>query len=373
MPVYKDPERGTWYCKFRYTDWTGARKQKKKRGFARKQDAQAWEREFLEKESQSCDMTCKAMTDLYLEDCRQRLRATTMERKDNTFSKHLLPYFGSTPINQITPVQIRNWQNTMINAKQDNGKSFSKTYLHSVNNELSAIMNYAVKYYGLGRNPVHTAGSMGRKHAEGMLFWTEDEYKKFIAKVSDPAAYCVFNVLFYTGMREGEMLALRLDDFDFEKKIGHITKTFAHICGKDVIRDTKTPKSRRDVTLPDFLVEIVKDYASRLIDYEPDERLFPHDKSWVSRQMKRGCDQSGVKKIRVHDIRHSHASLLINMGFPILVISERLGHENIQTTLQLYSHLYPDVHGNVAKTLDEKSGSDLGPDAWKNHGPKAEN
>ena len=275
------------------------------------------------------------------------------------------PHFGDTPVNEITPLMVRNWQNQLMQEGQNEGRGYSKTYLKTINNQLSAILNYAVKYYRLDRNPASIAGSMGKSHADTMLFWTLDEYKTFIKSINKPTPYCIFNILFYTGIREGELLALSLSDFDFENAILHITKNFARANGQDVIQEPKTPKSKRDITLPAFLCNIVKDYAARLVDYEPHERLFPVTKSYINYEMKRGCAKSGVKKIRVHDIRHSHASLLIHMGFPILAVSERLGHEKVQTTLQLYGHLYPDVHGNVAQQLQAGSAADLAPDAWK--------
>ena len=146
----------------------------------------------------------------------------------------------------------------------------------------------------------------------------------------------------------------------------HIAKNFAVANGREVIYEPKTPKSKRDITLPDFLCAIVQDYAGRLLEYDPDDRLFPFTKSWVNSQLRAGCKKSGVKKIRVHDFRHSHASLLIHMGFPILAVSERLGHEKVQTTLELYGHLYPDVHGNVAQQLQDSAAADLSPAAWQN-------
>ena len=84
-----------------------------------------------------------------------------------------LPYFNNTPINQITPLMIRNWQNTLMECRQPNGKPYSKTYLKTINNQMSAILNYAVKYYGLPGSPAAVAGSMGKSKADTMLFWTE--------------------------------------------------------------------------------------------------------------------------------------------------------------------------------------------------------
>ena len=98
---------------------------------------------------------------------------------------------------------------------------------------------------------------------------------------------------------------------------------------------------------------MVKDYASKLFDYSPTDRLFPTTKSYLAKEMERGSKAAGVKKIRIHDLRHSHASLLIEMGFSPLLISERLGHENVETTLSVYSHLYPNKHGEVAAALSK--------------------
>ena len=281
MSVAKDPKTGKWYSKFRYTDWTGKRVQKKKTGFITKREAQEWEREFLTKAAASCDMSFASLVELYMADCKTRLRATTWENKQHLITKKLLPYFGSTPINQITPLMIRNWQNTLMELRQPNGKPYSKTYLKTINNQVAAILNYAVKYYGLPGSPAAVAGSMGKSKADTMLFWTEDEFKTFIQAIDKPTPYCAFNVLFYTGIREGELLALSLSDFDFTNQVLHITKNFAVANGREVIYEPKTPKSKRDITLPDFLCAIVQDYAGRLLEYDPDDRLFPFTKSWT--------------------------------------------------------------------------------------------
>ena len=110
----------------------------------------------------------------------------------------------------------------------------------------------------------------------------------------------------------------------------------------------------------------VKDYMSKLYDLKYTDRVFPFTKSYINNAMERACKKSGVKKIRIHDIRHSHASYLINLGCAPLLISERLGHEKVQTTLELYGHLYPDVHGNVAQQLQDSAAADLSPAAWQN-------
>ncbi len=141
MPAYKDEKTGTWYCKFYYVYWTGTRRQKMKRGFKLQREAKDWERSFLEKQSGSPDMTFQALYDLYLEDIRSRLKDSTVEVKRRYISHRILPYFKNKPINEISPADIRKWQNRLI---QDGLKP---TTQRNVNSQLNAILNFAVKYY----------------------------------------------------------------------------------------------------------------------------------------------------------------------------------------------------------------------------------
>ena len=348
MAIFKDESNGTWTAKFRYTDWQGNRKQKKKENFKTQREAKAFEAEFLNKQTGTSEIRFDGLLVHYLEDCKVRLKPTTYENKVYVINSKLIPYFGNTAINKITPGMIRKWQTELI------GQGYTQTYLKTTNNQLSAILNYAVRFYGLKENPCHRAGSMGKKRADGIEFWITDEFKEYIKVVSDkPTSEVMFNLLFWTGARSGEVLALTLDDFDFENKTMSISKNFARVNNQDMIMKPKTPKSNRVITIPDFLNEMVKAYAKRLYDYEPDQRLFSVTKSYLTHEMIRGTKKAGIKKIRVHDLRHSHASLLIEMGFSPILISERLGHENIETTLQTYSHLYPNKQTEVAQKLQE--------------------
>lgn len=348
MPTYKDDERNSWYCSFYYTDWTGNKKKKKKEGFKTQREAKAFEREFLEKTNASPDMSFGALVELYMEDCKARIKPTTYSTKEYIINLKILPFFKDMPINKIEASTIRRWQNELLNDKNE----YSLTYLKTVNNQISAIFNFAVKYYRLPSNPARIAGSMGKKNADSMDFWTKDEFLKFMEIVSDkPMSKSIFNILFWTGIRSGELLALTLNDFNFENKTVSISKNYQRHEGEDLTLDPKTPKSKRIITIPDFLCDIVKEYVEKLYDYEPNERLFPVTKYYLHHEMDRGSKKSGVKRIRIHDLRHSHASLLIEMGISPLLIQERLGHENIETTLQTYSHLYPNKHSTVADKL----------------------
>lgn len=348
LPTYKDEKTGLWYCKFVFTDWNGNRKQKKKMGFKLQKDAKAFETDFLSKSHSSCDMKFKSIVELYMEDCEARLKPTTYAGKQFLIGAHVLPYFGSMPINTITPTTIRKWQTKLIS----DPRNYSETYLKTIHNQISAIFNFACKYYKLSENPAQICGSMGKKNADSMQFWTLEEFKKFILAVEDKiTSNIIFNLLFWTGMRSGELLALTLNDFDFESQTVSINKNYARLKNEDLILEPKTPKSKRKITLPDFLCKMVIEYIGKLVCCEAGDRLFNVTKHYLKHEMNRGCKKSGVKAIRIHDLRHSHASLLIEMGFSPLLISERLGHEDIKTTLQTYSHLYPNKQAEVANKL----------------------
>lgn len=178
---------------------------------------------------------------------------------------------------------------------------------------------------------------------------------KFIDCVMDKRqSYVAFMTLYWTGMRIGELLALTPGDIDFEKRTISISKSYQRIDHRDVITPPKTPKSNRIISIPEFLAADLKDFIHSIYGIEEDNRLFPVTKYFLEHEMLRGIKASGVKRIRLHDLRHSHASLLIEMGFTPLAIADRLGHERIETTLNTYSHLYPNKREQMANKLDEE-------------------
>ncbi len=353
MPVYKNEERNSWFCKFYYQDWTGKRKQKKKEGFKTKREAKNYEIEFLKKCSSECSMSFASLVELYIQDCENRFKPSTMLSKKNIIYSKILPYFNSISVNEIKPANIRSWQNELLSKKNKNNATYSSTYLKMVNGQFSAILNFGKKYYGLKENAVSMCGSFG-KVVSSVNFWTLEEFNAFLHAIEDkPLSKVIFELLFWTGMRSGELLALTLNDFNFKENTVTIDKNFSRINKKDFILPPKTEKSNRVIVLPDFLCNTIKEYINSLYNIEVDERLFPVTRHYLNYEISRGCKNSGIKQIRVHDLRHSHASLLIEQGFQPLVVAERLGHENVQTTLQTYSHLYPDKQKQLANKLDE--------------------
>lgn len=355
MSVAKMKDGKRWYVYVRYKDWSGEVKQHKKEGFERRADAKEYEKQFLEQRTGSSDMSVQSLYNLYMEDCKTRLKPTTYASKDTLFHKHILPHLGKRSASTIKPADIRKWQNTILAEKQKNGQPYTQRYLFYIHTQLSALFNFGVKYYGLKSNPCREAGPMGKAGGSSMQFWTVDEFNRFLGAVSDkPVSVVMFSLLFWTGMRSGEMLALTPADFDFIANTVSITKNYARQNGEDLILEPKTPKSRRVIPLSPSLAQMVQTYLGKLYEPEQGKRIFSGSSKYTLwTEMRRGCKKSGVKLIRVHDLRHSHASLLIEMGYAPLIIAERLGHENIETTLQIYSHLYPNKQEQLATKLNE--------------------
>ena len=356
MPAYKDEKTGKWFAKFYYTNWQGIKKQKWKRGFATKKEALGFERDFLEKQSANPDMTFQNLYEIYMEDMAARLKQSTLLTKKAVLQTHILPFFGNKPINEIKASDVRRWQAKLMSSPNN----YSQTYLKKINTELNSIINYAKRFYDLNTNPCGKAGTIGKAKAEEMDYWTYDEYIAFREGVKDkPLSYICFEVLYWTGMREGELLALSPADIDLDNKTISINRTYQRIDGKDVFTSPKTRKSKRKIPIPDFLCQELSDYIQSRYMLDADERLFPVTKSYLSHEMIRGCKNTGVKKIRIHDIRHSHASLLINQGCDALMLADRLGHEKVSTTLNTYSHLFPHKQQELVHSLESLQATDL--------------
>ena len=316
MPVFKDEKRGTWYVMAWYRDWTGERKQKCKRGFPTKREAQDWERSFQMQTAADMDMTFEAFVELYTKDVRPRLKENTWLTKENIIQKKILPYFGKRKISEITTKDVIAWQNELLAYRDEQRKPYSQTYLKTLHNQLSAIFNHAVRFYELRSNPAAKAGNMGTEERKEMLFWTKAEYQRFAEAMMDkPLSYYAFEMLYWCGIREGELLALN------------------------------------------FLCDEMRDYLGMLYGVKKKDRIFTVTKSYLHHEMDRGAKEAGVKRIRIHDLRHSHISLLIDMGFSAVAIADRVGHESIEITYR-YAHLFPSKQTEMADKLDfERTGA----------------
>lgn len=300
MPVYYDETTKSWFCKFYYTDYTGAKKQKKKRGFKLQREAKEWERSFLEHMQGTPDMTFQTLYDFYIEDIGHRLRQSSIDSKKYVFKNRILPYFKNKPINQIQPVDIRNWQNEQI------ALGYSDAYLDRIQNALTAILNYAVNYYNLPVNPCKKAGRMG-KRTRSLNFWTVEQYNQVVEQIKNISARTALQLLFYSGMRVGELLALTLDDFDFQTNTISITKTLQHKADNDFVTPPKTDNGIRCITMPKSIMNEVQSYSNRIYGITGTDRVFTFTKALIRGNMHRCATAANVPIIRIHDLRHSHA------------------------------------------------------------------
>jgi len=292
---------------YRFTNWKGERKQTQKRGFTTKKEAQAWECEVMLKQGAKLDMTFGSFYEIYETDKKQRVKESTWESKGHVVRTKILPYFENRKIGEIEAKDVIAWQNELMTYRNKKGKAYSSDYLKTIHAQLTAIFNHAVNFYNLPYNPARRAGTMGTEIPKEMDFWTKEEYMKFAEAMMDkPRSYYAFEMLYWCGIRSGELLALTSADFDFEKQTVTISKTFHRSKGRDIITSPKTAKSYRTVKMPQFLCEEMQEYIHLLYDIKPTERLFTVTKSYLLHEMDRGAKQAGVKRIRVHDIRHAN-------------------------------------------------------------------
>ncbi len=351
MPVYKDEKRNTWYCKCNYKDWLGESKSKMKRGFVTKKDAQQWEREFLQRQSASMDMKFASFVEVYFEDKAPRLKERSIMTKRILFETKIIPYFGEKQMNEITPVDIIKWQNALLN------QDYKPTYLRMIQNQVTALFNHAERFYQLKENPCKKVDKMGRANAKELNFWTKDEYEQFIQGFTEEEEMyrIIFQMLFWLGCRVGELLALTSEVIDFENGTVSISKTYYRGNQTDYITPPKTESSNRKITIPKFLQEELKNLLDRQYGLTPEERIFPITDRAIQKKMKQKTELAKLKPIRVHDLRHSHIALLIEKGMQPLVIAQRVGHDSVNTTMNIYGHLYPNKQKQVADMLNAEA------------------
>lgn len=348
MPAYKDEKTGSWYAKFYYEGFLGERKTKFKRGFETKKEALDYEREFLVMQQGSVSMKLESFVEVYFKDKEGRLKLRTVDIKRKLIEQKIIPYFAEKTLDEITPLDLMKWQNDLLN------KGFKPTYLRMIQNQMTALFNHAERFYGLKNNPCKKIDKMGKPNAKELNFWTKEEFDIFIDSFSeDEKVYkLIYELLFWLGCRIGEVMALTFSDIDYEKSTVTINKTLFRR-GKEILITTpKTESSVREVTIPEFLVDEIKQYVESIYKPENDNRLFELTDRAVQKKIKSKANKCHLKPIRVHDLRHSHVAFLIEKGVQPLVIAQRVGHDSVNTTMNIYGHLYPNKQKQVADMLN---------------------
>lgn len=349
MSTFKAKDGKSWEASFYYIDYQGKRKQKHKRGFKGKKEAEKWKREFLVKMASDPTMTFKSMYDLYYEDLKVRVKHITMLNKEKIFNLHILPFFKDMSVSDITPLTIREWQNKLLK------KDFSNAYIGGIQKYLNAFFNYAIKFHNLKTNPLKITGKAKlNKPKKEMEIWEPHEFEKFIAtfQKEDYLHISLFNLLFYGGFRIGEVLALRLDDINFKNSTIKVDETKTFVTKDAIVNSPKTEKSNRVVDMPQSVMQILKKHIKTLYGIEDRDFIYSRHQSSIRESLKSHLKKAGLKDIRIHDLRHSHVSMLIHMNVNVVDIANRVGHDNPTTTLNIYSHMYSNNGKKIADLLE---------------------
>lgn len=349
MPIYKNEKKGTWTVSCYYKDWSGKQLRKYKRGFTTKREASAWEREFLQEKAGDLTMTLRNFVNIYENDVRNRVKENTWRTKETLIRTKILPFMGDMKLNEIQPKDVVAWQNILLEQRNPQGKPYSLVYLRGVHNQLTAVLNHAIRFYGLRENPARKAGNLGKDCRREMEFWTQTQFGAFRkALTAKSVNYYAFQMLYWCGLRVGELFALTEEDFHFQENTVEISKSLQKLDGREVITTPKTVKSNRKVTLPPFLVTEMQEFIANRS--KKTERLFPMTKGALRYEMQRVAKLCGEKPIKIHSLRHSHVSLLIEMGLSAVAIAERVGHESIDITFR-YAHMFPSKQQEIADRL----------------------
>lgn len=353
----KRSENGKWECSFRYKDWEGKSKLKHARGFDTKESADKFEADFKRMASTKAGMPFEVFCERYLEEIKPRVRPTTYENRERMIRLKLARLFKGLALCEITPLDVLHAQDMLLALRKGNGNAFSPVYLRRINEQMCTLFNYAVDNYDLESSPCKSLKQIGSTKNTEMSIWSKEELNRFLDAVSDkPKVYYAFETLYWTGIREGELLALTPEDLDFDACELTVDKTYHRRNGEDVIGPPKTKMSYRTISMPQFLSDDLRRFIRDVAKTAPNERIFAGlDKHALYREMRRGCAASGVKVIRVHDLRHSHVSTLIAMGFSAVAIADRMGHESTDITYR-YAHLFPSAQSEMADALQAARG-----------------
>ena len=233
--------------------------------------------------------------------------------------------------------------------------------MRTLHNDLNVIFNYAVRMHDLAANPVRKVGSFGKAEADEMKFWDPEQCAAFARCVmQEPLAYYAFETLYWCGLCQGECFALWHDDPQFQTAKLPIYKSLQMIKGREVITDPKAPQSTRDVSMPERYAYELMQCQAMCYGSAPKDRIFLTNKNFLCSRMLKYAAEAGLELIRVHDLRHSHVSLLIELGFTVVDIGKRAGQKSIDITLR-YAHMFPSKQNEMASKLDGVMGVAVGP------------
>lgn len=360
--VYFDKASNSYYAvaSLGFDEITGKRMQKKKRGFKTQTEAKKWYDEFIAEHSRKAIVHGASLTvEMFLEnyfipDYKNRVS----DRTFMTFSSKLkrLRYFSKMKIIDIQPIHIKKWHTSILE------EGLSNNYLKDLHQSMKEIFDMAMTLGIVSENPVRKAGNVSRTKRK-VDFWTKEEFEAFIKTfekkdILEHLKFITCLFLFMTGLRISELQALEWTDIDFENKCFKVYKSmFYQNKNNWQINPTKTFSSNRLIYLDNMTIEALREWREHQkklgkIDFIFSYNCMPITKTMLNKAILVHSKKAGVKSIRIHDLRHSHASLLLSLGMNDLELKNRLGHASIQTTLGVYSHLRPTAMKEVADRLE---------------------
>ena len=348
MPAEKEKLKGEytgrWNARFTITLINNKKKRIFKRGFKSKKEALEYERETILNNSKAVTIPFKNAVNQFLEFKKPRIKESSYEVIANRLRS--ITYFDNLLISEITPIQVSNFQNELI-------KTYKPRTIKNINAYIKMVFTWCMRYKGLVNNPFNMVDRLNLETNKRMDIITPNEFYQIIEQVNNDDMKLMLKLLFWTGLRIGEARALKIDDIDFESKTISVTKTYTHLKGKDVITTPKTKGSIRTIKIDDILAQDIKEYLDKARYILDDNFIFRYSKLYYLAIFKNIALKVLGKSLRIHDLRHSHASFLINNGVDVLLISKRLGHTNTTMTLNTYSHLYPDKEGEAIELINK--------------------
>ncbi|SDI43844.1 tyrosine-type recombinase/integrase [Natribacillus halophilus] len=349
MPIYKDKSRNTYYVRVRVEQNDGTKKHVRRRGFKTKKAAKEMEAKLLAGKEETNSITFRQLAEQYLKWYEKRRKLSSFKKKKNIIRNHLIPEFKDRFAVDIVANNVMEYQDKIIG-------NYSNDYLKSIHVTLSAIFTFGIRYKGLKTNPASVAGNFELEDNKRLNYWTFEEFKKFIEVVDDLTFSAFFYTKYYSGARKGELLALTWKDIDFKDNKISITET-------EYDREVTKPKSKsseRNLVMPDFVMEALKELkkdAGKTAPVKSDYVVFGEFYTSIAtttldRHYEKYIKASGVKRIVLHEFRHSHASYLIDKNVNPIVIAHRLGHSDVATTLNTYSHMYPSKQKEAVELME---------------------
>lgn len=283
--------------------------------------------------------------DLFDKDTAKTLAEHSRQTRAYILKNHVRNAFNQ-PISEISPNTIQAWTNSLT-------EDISLTHAKNIYTQMRAVFNHAMRLYGLNPNPCHRVRPPSKRETPPeMQFWTYEEYIQVIDNIEDIKARTAIILLYWTGIRKGELLALQWSDLYGDTL--NISKSLQRLSGKSVVTPPKTAGSVRDILLPSQALEALLMWRESSPQVADTDYVFDWEKRFIEKGILEGCKSSGVKRIRVHDLRHSHASYLISRGANIKLVAKRLGHIKTSVTLDTYSHLFPSDERTIVDIMESE-------------------